>query len=158
GAEKVRWSPVKRAPIDSQPQIALALRREAPNRRAVKCQVVPALDQEFLVVVQHVQAAFQITEKHRNRFDSLLIRQILDSFLLELLHRNAALPLFFGFQIQFFQFTIWNLEKAAKFVGHVSPSSLKMNFSVIKIAQPGQKSRIATIRYRGSARASNRKK
>jgi len=51
------------------------LRRESADRGAVKRQVVPALDQKFLVVIKHVQAAFQIAEQHRNGLDPLFVRQ-----------------------------------------------------------------------------------
>ena len=71
GTEHVGWRPVECAPVDAQTQIALALRGKAANRRAVEGQVVPALDQEFLVVIEHVQAAFQVAEQDGDGLDAL---------------------------------------------------------------------------------------
>src|ERR1039457_3824301 len=62
--EDIRRSAVKRAPVDAQAQIALALRSEAADGRSVEGEVVPAVDQELLVVVEHVQPAFEIAEEH----------------------------------------------------------------------------------------------
>src|SRR5260370_1762320 len=53
-------------------QIAFALRGEAADGRAVEGQVVPALDKELLVVIEHVQPAFQVAEQDRDGLDALL--------------------------------------------------------------------------------------
>src|ERR1041385_110346 len=71
--KEVRRSPVERTPVNPQPQIALAPRSTAADRRSVKGKVVPALQQELLVVVEPVQTTFQIAEKHSHSLDSLLI-------------------------------------------------------------------------------------
>src|SRR5882672_9325462 len=64
-AKIVSGSPVEGAPVDTEAQIALALRGEAANRRTVEGKIVPALDEEFFVVVEHVQAAFEVAEEDR---------------------------------------------------------------------------------------------
>ena len=84
GAEDIGRRPVKCRPVDAQPQIALALRREAANRGAVKGEVVPALDQELLVVVEHVQPAFEVAEEHGHGLDALFVGQILQPLFLDL--------------------------------------------------------------------------
>src|ERR1700722_11965714 len=48
-AKIIRRRPIKRGPVDSQPQIAFPLRRKSADRRSVERQVVPALDEKFLV-------------------------------------------------------------------------------------------------------------
>ena len=82
--------PVEGAPVHVQPQIAFALRRESADRRAVEGQVVIALDQEFLVIVEHVQTAFQVAEQHRDGLDALLIGQVLQPFFLDLVRRERG--------------------------------------------------------------------
>ena len=72
-AEHVGRQPVEGAPVDAQAQVGLLLRREAAHRAAVEGQVVLALEQELLVVVQHVQPAFEVGEAHRHRLDALLV-------------------------------------------------------------------------------------
>ena len=75
---------------DSQPQVAFPLGREPPNRGAVKRQVVPALDKKLLIVVEHVQTAFQIAEQHGDGLDSLFVGQVLEPVLLNLLQGTAT--------------------------------------------------------------------
>ena len=113
--------PVEGAPVHAQPQIALALRREAADRRSVEGQVVPALDQELLVVIQHVQAAFQVAEQDGDRLDALLVRQVLEALLLDLVRGRPLLALLLGLQVQLFQFVIGKSQKIAQFVRHDSP-------------------------------------
>src|ERR1019366_8349243 len=69
--KNVRRSPVEGAPIDAQAQVAFSLRREPADGRTVEGHVVPVLDQEFLVVVEHVQATFEIAEQQRHRLNAL---------------------------------------------------------------------------------------
>ena len=66
-------SPVESAPINPQAQVALALRGKAADRRSVKGQVVPALEQELLVIVEHVQPALEIGEQDGQGLDALLV-------------------------------------------------------------------------------------
>src|SRR3979490_1057028 len=79
GPEHISGRPIERTPVNSQPQIALALCSEAANGRAVEGEIVPALEQELLVVIEHVQPAFEIAEQHGHSLDSRLIRQIFKS-------------------------------------------------------------------------------
>ena len=120
-AEDIGRRPVERAPVDAQPQIAFPLRGEAANRRAVEGQVVPALDQELLVVVEHVQAAFQVAEQHGDGLDALLVGQILQALFLDFVQGNALLALLFGVQVQLFQLVIGKREEITQFSGHGSP-------------------------------------
>ena len=73
GAEDIRRRPIEGAPIHRQAKIALALRGEAADRGAIEGQVVPALEQKFFVVVEHVQAAFEIAEQDGDRLDALFV-------------------------------------------------------------------------------------
>ena len=118
GAENVGRPPVKSAPIDAQPQIALLLRGESANRRPVEGQVVPALDEQLLVVIEHVQAAFQIAEQNGHGFDAFLVREVFQAFFLNLADRNALHALFLGVQVQFFQFAVRQVEKVLQFSSH----------------------------------------
>src|SRR6185369_13490110 len=110
-SENVGGTPVEGGPIDGEPQIALFLGREATNRRAVERQVIPALDQELLVVIENVQPAFEVAEQQRHGLDPLLVSQVLEALLLNLLHGNAFHSLILGVQIQFFQFRIRKSQK-----------------------------------------------
>ena len=118
GAEHVRRSPVEGGPVDAQPQIALALRGEAANRRAVEGEIVPALDQKLLVVIEHVQPAFEIAEEHGHGLDPLLVGQILQPLFLDLVDGDAVPALLLRLQIQFFQFVVGEGQKIAQFIRH----------------------------------------
>ena len=83
-AEDVGRRPVEGAPIDAQPQIAFALGGEAANRRTVEGEIVPALDEKLLVIVEHVQPAFQIAEEHGHGLDPLFVGQILEPLFADL--------------------------------------------------------------------------
>ncbi len=114
--------PVERGPIDSEPQVALALRREAANRRTVKGKIIPALDEKLFVVIQHVQAAFEITEEHGHGLDPLFVGQILEPFFLDLADRErgscaAPLP-----PDSVFEFIVSECQEITQFVGHGYPS------------------------------------
>ncbi len=98
--EVVRRRPVERAPVHVQPQVALPLRRESTDRRSVERQVVVALYEKFLVVIEHVEPAFQVAEQDRDGLDALLVRQVLEALLLNHMHRNAVHPLLLGREIQ----------------------------------------------------------
>ncbi len=45
---------------------------EAADGGAVEGQVVPALDEKLLVVIEHVEAAFEIAEEHGDGLDALV--------------------------------------------------------------------------------------
>src|SRR5262249_8263071 len=59
GTKDIGGRTIERSPIDGQGKIAFALRGESSNRGTIERKVVPALDQELLVVVEHVEAAFE---------------------------------------------------------------------------------------------------
>src|ERR1019366_2288565 len=59
-AEHVGGHPVEGAPVDAETKIALFLRGEAANRRSIERQILIRAEEKLLVVVQQVQAAFQI--------------------------------------------------------------------------------------------------
>src|SRR5215469_2657601 len=98
-AKHVRWRPIKGVPIHTQAKITFALRSKTADRGAIEGQVVEALYQEFLVIVQHVQTALKIAEQDRDRFNMLFIGQVLEAFFLNLSNRCALLALFFCFEI-----------------------------------------------------------
>ena len=103
--------PVERSPIHSEPQIALSLCREAADRRPVKRHVVPTLDQPLLVVVEHVQTAFEVAEQQSHSLDSFLVGQVFETLLLNLIDGSARQALLLGFQVQLLQFAIGKPEK-----------------------------------------------
>ena len=118
GAEDVAGAPVEGAPIHVQTKIAFALRGEPADRRSVEGEVVPALDKELLVVIEHVEAAFQVAEQDRDRLDALLVRQVPQALLLNLVHGHATLTLRLGSQIQFFQLPVGERQKVLQFGGY----------------------------------------
>lgn len=106
GAEEVGRTPVEGAPVDAKAQIALTLRGKATDGGSVEGKVVPTLDQKFLVIVQHVQTAFEVAEQYCHRFNPLFVGQILQPLILNFVQGNAVLALLFRLQIQLFQFLI----------------------------------------------------
>src|ERR1043166_9650062 len=65
-------------------------------RGPIKCQVVPALYQELLVIVQHVEAAFEVAEEDGYGLNAFFVGKILDALFLNFVRRNAVLALLFG--------------------------------------------------------------
>ncbi len=118
GTEDVAGRMVERTPVDRESQIAFALRREAANRRPVEGQIVGRLDHELLVVVEHVQAAFEVAEHDGDGLDPLIVGQILDALFLQLVRRHAVLPLLLDGQIQFFELAVGEHEVVAQFGNH----------------------------------------
>ena len=106
GPEDVGGAPVESSPIDAQTQVAFALRGKTTNRRSVKGQVVEALQQEFLVVVQHVQAAFEVAEHDGHGLDARLVGQILQPFFLNFARRYTVQALLLRLQIHLFEFVV----------------------------------------------------
>src|SRR5262249_52405980 len=94
GAENVSGGPVEGGPIDAETQVALPLRGETTNRRTIEGQVVPALYQEFFVIVQHVKPAFEIAKEDGHGLDSLLVGQVLKPLLLDLVRCDPGFTLF----------------------------------------------------------------
>ena len=118
GAKEVGRQPVERAPVNRQTQVGLGLGGEATDRRAVEGQVVVRLDQEFLVVVEHVQAAFQVAKAHRHRLDALLVGQVAQALLGQLIHGRTGRALGFSFEVELFQLAIGDLEEVAQGACH----------------------------------------
>ncbi len=113
GPEYVGRTPIKCAPVEREAQVALALRRKAANRRAVEREVVVRAQQELLVVVEHVQAPFEIAEEHRERFDLGLARQVAQPLFLQGVQRNALLTLSLCMQVQVFELGVREHQKIA---------------------------------------------
>ena len=63
-----------------------------------------ALYEELLVVIEHVEAAFEIAEQDGDRLDALLIGEVLEPLLLDLVLGTALHALFLRLQVQLFQF------------------------------------------------------
>ena len=82
------------------------MRRKAANRGAVKGQVVIAPDQELLVIVQQVQAAFEIAEQNGDSLDAFFIRQILQTRVADLVRRYTVEPVALGLKIEFLQLLV----------------------------------------------------
>ena len=105
-AEHVGGNPVEGAPVDAQAQVALLLRGKSANRRAVEGQILMGAQQKLLVVVEQVQAAFQIREQYRHCLDVLLVCQVLDPLIANLLDRQPAHAVCLGLQVQFFKLLV----------------------------------------------------
>ncbi len=106
GSEYVGGSPVERAPIDAQAQIAFALRGEAADGGAIEGEVIPTLEQELLVIVEHVQPAFKIAEEHGHGLDPLLVGQVFEAVLLHFVRCDAVPALLLRLKVEFFQFVV----------------------------------------------------
>ena len=78
-------APVEGAPVDAEAEIALALSGESANGRAVEGEIVVTLEQELLVVIEHVQAAFKVAEQHGNGLDAFFVLEILQPLFLDYL-------------------------------------------------------------------------
>jgi len=68
-----------------------------------------------------VKPAFKIREADRDGLDALFGAEVLQAFFLDLVDGSAILALFFGFEIEFFEFVVGEGEKITKFSGHESP-------------------------------------
>jgi len=97
------------------------LRGKAANGRPVKREVIPALDEELLVVIEHVQPAFEVAEEDRHGFNPFLVAQVLEALSLNLLRGNACEPFLLGAQIQFFQFAVGEFQVVLQIGAHASP-------------------------------------
>src|SRR5579872_6979693 len=118
GSEDVGGRPVERSPIDAKAKVALALCGEAADGGAVEGQVVPALEQELLVIVEHVQAAFEIAEEDGNGLNALLITEILGPLFAHLVRGRAIPALLLCLEVEFFQFVVGQCQEIAQFSGH----------------------------------------
>jgi len=82
GAEDVGGSPVEGAPIEGEAEITLALGRKAADRRAIEGEIIVALDEEFLVVVEHVEPAFEVRKEHGHGLDAGRVGEVLQTLFL----------------------------------------------------------------------------
>ena len=114
GTEDVGRPPIEGAPIERQPQIAFALRRETADRRSVEREVVVRPQQELLVVVEHVQAAFEIAEEHGHRLDARLVGEIPQALLLQRAQRHALLALSLGAQVELLELGVGQHQEIAQ--------------------------------------------
>ena len=121
GAEDVGGRVVEGAPVEAEAKIALALRGEAADGGAVEGEIVEALDEELLVVVEHVQPAFEVGEEHGDGLDTLVVGEPLQTLFLELVDGDALLALFFGLEVQLLKLFVRQLEKVAVFARHSTP-------------------------------------
>jgi hypothetical protein len=114
--------PVEGRPVDLQAEIGFLLLREAADRGSVEGQVVGALEQELLVVVEHVEAPFEIREADREGFDALLVGEEPDPRLADLAGVLALDALVFGGEVHLLELVVGNLEKVTQRTGHgISP-------------------------------------
>ena len=74
-----------------------------PRRRSLsRCAVKPRIDEpskvrlsqllseELLVVIEHVQAAFEVAEQHGHGLDALLVGQVLEALFLDLVQTRRG--------------------------------------------------------------------
>ena len=87
-----------------------------------KVRLSDALEQELLVVVQHVQPAFEVGEQHGDGLDALLVGQVLQPLLADLIGRHPVHAVGLGLQIEFFKLLIREGKKIAVISRHGSPS------------------------------------
>jgi hypothetical protein len=92
--------------------------REKPR---IERQVVGGLQQELLVVVEHVEAALEVGEADGHRLDALLVRQVLHPLLADLAGFLAGHAVGLGLDVHLLQLLVRDLEKVAKRRVHSSP-------------------------------------
>ena len=112
-AEDVGGRPVKGVPVEAEAEIALFLCGKAANGGAVKRQIVVRTHEEVLVVVEHVQAAFEVAEDDSDGLDALGVGQIFQALLLDSAEGDALLALVLGGQVLFGELLIRQFEKIA---------------------------------------------
>ena len=127
GAEHVGGQPVEGAPVDGQSQIGLVLVREAADRGAVEGEVVLALEEELLVVVEHVQPAFQVGEAHREGLEPLLVGEVLPPPLRGLLRRDARTARLLGGEVALLELVVGDLQEVPQ-AGNVHASSSRHRY------------------------------
>ncbi len=110
GTEHIGRHPADRREIDLKTQVRFVLRREASDRRAVEGEVLERVEEELLVVVEHVQSAFDVREADRHRFHFLLPLEPRDVFTLEHARRDARRAIL-GLPVHLFELLVWDLKK-----------------------------------------------
>ena len=67
--------------------------------------------QEFLVVVEQVQASLKIGEEHGDGFNALLVGEIFEAFFADITSGHALDAVGLGLQVECFQFLVRESEK-----------------------------------------------
>jgi hypothetical protein len=111
GSEDIGGRPVEGGPVHVEAEVAFALGGEAADGGAVEGEVVIALDKELLVVIEHMETAFEVAEQDGDGLDPLFVGQVLEAVLLDLSGVDAVLPLFLGVQVEFLEFRVGKHEK-----------------------------------------------
>ncbi len=112
-AEHVGRQLVERGPVDLEPQVRLGLAREAADRGAVEGEVVRRLEQELLVVVEHVEAALEVGEAHGHRLDTPLVGQVLHAGVADLPGILPGHAVGLRLQVQLLELVVRDLQKVA---------------------------------------------
>ncbi len=149
--EDVGRQRVEGRPVDGEAQVGLGLAREAADRRAVEGQVVGRLEQELLVVVEHVHPAFEVGEADRDRLDALLVPEVLEPRLAHLLRILARHAVGLGGEVHLFELVVRDLQEVAQRLhrillvggrrtragrGESSASGVKIKLFTIKMHAP----------------------
>ena len=121
-AEDVGGNPVKRAPVDAEAQVALLLRGESADGGAVEGEILVGAEQKLLVVIEQVEAAFEIGEQHRHGLDALFVGQVFEAFFADLVDGNTADAISLGLQVEFFELLVREGKEIAVIGRHGSPS------------------------------------
>jgi hypothetical protein len=114
GAKDIGRHPVEGRPVDDQAQIGFRLHREAADAGTVEGEVVAGLEQELLVVVQHMEAAFQVRETHGHGLDPLLVGQVLHALFTDLIGRYPVEALALGLEIHLLQGVVGDFQEVAQ--------------------------------------------
>ncbi len=102
-------------------EVALFLRGKAADGGTVEGEVLVRAEEEFLIVVEHVEAAFKIAEENGDGLDALVVGKKLQALFLNFVERNALPALIFGFEIEFFELLVRERQEIAIFSRHASP-------------------------------------
>jgi len=122
GAENICRHPVEGAPVDAEAKVAFLLRRKPADRRPVKGEVLVGAEQELLIVIEQVKAAFEVAEQHSDGLDPLFIGQVFQPLLADLVGRRAVGAVCLGCQVKLFQLLIREGKEIPVLSRHGSPS------------------------------------
>ena len=106
--------PVERGPVEREAQVGLRLGRKAADRRAVEGQVVVRLEQELLVVVEHVEAPFEVGEAGRHRLDPALVGEVAEPALGDQPRIGPGEPLGLRLEVHLFELVVRDLKEIAQ--------------------------------------------
>ena len=113
--EDVAWQPAETAPVDGEAEVAFSLLRKTVDRRTVESQRVMGLFEEFLVVVEHMEAAFEVRKTDGHGFQLAFVVEIAEIFFTQGVVVHVVLDIRFGFEIQGFEFVVRNFFEIAYF-------------------------------------------